>query len=178
MAQQLRRKGKEVALLALFDMDAGVGERPSLEQIEKVDDAELLAFVLEEYLPLNAGRLRQMTPDQQLLYVLEEAKPANIFPPGFGLDHLRRLLRVYKATARAWVLYQPQAYDGKIALFRAGDQKIYKGSDETMGWNEVAPQRVEVYRIPGDHISIFREPQVRVLARRLGACISAVTNKS
>jgi thioesterase domain-containing protein len=172
MAQQLQSQGKEVALLALFDIAANPADRPTIAELDKVDDAELLAFLLSDYLTLSAERLRQMTTDQQLLYVLEQAKSTDIFPAGFGLKQLQRLLKVYKATNKGWVTYVAEPYEGKVTLFRAAGETGHRGADRLMGWGELAT-KVELHKVPGDHISMLREPQVRVFARRLAACIDS-----
>jgi amino acid adenylation domain-containing protein len=43
-------------------------------------------------------------------------------------------------------------------------------SDFGSGWSRLAPN-VEAYRVPGNHISMLREPYVKHLAARLGDCL-------
>lgn len=61
--------------------------------------------------------------------------------------------------------YRPKPYAGTVTLFRA------EGSSgpEEMGWGALA--RVRVHTVPGDHYSMVKEPQVRVLANELGLAI-------
>jgi hypothetical protein len=42
-----------------------------------------------------------------------------------------------------------------------------------MGWGRLAPCGVDVFEVPGNHISMLQPPHVRVLAHRLEACITA-----
>jgi amino acid adenylation domain-containing protein len=173
MAQQLRRQGEEIGLLAIFDSVLADDEhRPSRDVMEQVDDATVLASALSEYMKLPVERLRRMTPDEQSHYILEQGRPLNMFPPGFGLKDLQRLLKVFRASSVAWSTYVPQPYAGRVTLFRAAVQRGIGIYDWFLGWENIAPGRVEVHEVPGDHLSIFREPHVRVLARRLADCLA------
>ena len=39
--------------------------------------------------------------------------------------------------------------------------------DSTLGWGQYASTPVEVSDIPGDHLSILKQPHVQVLAKKL-----------
>ena len=178
MAQQLKQNGEDLALLVLFD--SGMEEddgRPTRTELERVDDATILASALKGYFSLPVEQLREMDTDEQALYILEQGKKIEMFPPEFGVSHFRRLLKVFKANAVAWISYIPQPYDGKIILFRAEEQSEEMSSEPFLGWERLAPGRIEVQEVPGNHISMFREPHVRALARRLEACIAAALSE-
>jgi amino acid adenylation domain-containing protein len=65
--------------------------------------------------------------------------------------------------------YQPKMYSGKITLFRA--MQYEKGISETidpyLGWGQFTTGGVEVYHVPGDHLSMVEEPNVQYLAASL-----------
>jgi thioesterase domain-containing protein len=69
--------------------------------------------------------------------------------------------------------YVPQPYPGKILLFRATDRvdaaTAYVAPD--LGWTDLARGGLEIYDVPGDHVEIFKEPHVRVLAQQLRDCL-------
>jgi thioesterase domain-containing protein len=44
------------------------------------------------------------------------------------------------------------------------------------GWNELADE-VEAHIIPGDHFTMLRHPNVRILAQQLKGCIENATTK-
>ncbi|NEP35277.1 MAG: hypothetical protein F6K38_28820, partial [Moorea sp. SIO3B2] len=46
------------------------------------------------------------------------------------------------------------------------------------GWDGMAASGIEVHHIPGDHISMMLEPNVRVLAEKLKACLAVRQNSS
>jgi hypothetical protein len=74
------------------------------------------------------------------------------------------------ANRQASRLYQPRVYPGKVTLFRASHRETV-GSDARLGWGELAAGGLEIHEVPGDHFSFWQEPNVRVLAERLTACL-------
>jgi len=57
------------------------------------------------------------------------------------------------------------------AIFRCADWPILSAGDPYFGWRELLTGRSEIHEIPGVHEEIFREPNVRVLAQKLSACL-------
>ncbi|HYE31499.1 MAG TPA: amino acid adenylation domain-containing protein [Methylomirabilota bacterium] len=66
--------------------------------------------------------------------------------------------------------YQPKGYSGRIHLFRARKQPI-SSADPTLGWDTLAPGRVRVTVVPGNHETIVQEPNVQILAQHLTRCL-------
>jgi thioesterase domain-containing protein len=62
----------------------------------------------------------------------------------------------------------------RIALFRARDRRYAR--DEDLGWDEVASGGLEVHEIPGDHNSIFDEPNIDQLAIGLRESLARAQN--
>jgi acyl transferase domain-containing protein/thioesterase domain-containing protein len=70
--------------------------------------------------------------------------------------------------------YSVRPYPGTITLFRA-DQGIGAVDDrygEELGWGGLAQQGIEVHRIPGSHLDLMREPNVRFLAQQVSVCLA------
>jgi thioesterase domain-containing protein len=63
--------------------------------------------------------------------------------------------------------YAPASYPGKVWSFRALDVPRLPESDETLGWKETVDGGVEVVFVEGDHESMFHDPNVDLLSRRL-----------
>ena len=57
------------------------------------------------------------------------------------------------------------------AIFRCADWPTLSAGDPYFGWRELLTGRAELHEIPGIHEEIFREPNVRVLAEKLSACL-------
>jgi aspartate racemase len=69
--------------------------------------------------------------------------------------------------------YRPRKYAGRVALLVAGGEpgmQFYR--DRESGWNQVALRGVDMRLIPGDHISMFVEPNLSVLAQEVRAVLS------
>jgi thioesterase domain-containing protein len=75
-----------------------------------------------------------------------------------------RFIRAIQAARR----YVPQPYGGRVDLFRA---EKFAVSDPDLGWRAYALGGVRVHVVPGDHLSIIREPYVRHLGDRLRTVI-------
>jgi thioesterase domain-containing protein len=173
MAQQLHQQGYEVALLALID-----SYMPTVvNKSEAIDDAMLVASIAQDLggifgqnLSVSVDQLRQLNPDEQLNYVLEKAKRLNILPPEIGQQQMHQMLAVFKANHQAMYSYIPQIYPGKVTLLCASEQLVE--SNQSSSWGKLAAGGIEVHQIQGNHYTIVQEPQVQVLAKRLGVCMS------
>jgi len=166
MARQLKDLSEEVSILALIDSSApGTHE----EQMEW-DDAELLVFLMGEMMPLSVDHLRQLEPDEQLLYVIKEAEKKDLFPPDFGLDQAKRFLRVIKANNKAYYDFSMKPYCGKIHFFRASEKLPEKYSlpegdkDPVEIWEKFSTGGIEVHKVAGNHRNMMARPHVQVLA--------------
>jgi thioesterase domain-containing protein len=180
MAQQLRKQGQEIALLAILDSGAPPRKKPT----NVVDDAALLAVMGREIgVPISPDILRRLEPSEQLKYVLEQVRMAKEHPWLHDLDpsFVRRQLQLFRARIGVVESYgrRAQAYPGKIVFFRSSDivpefvEELQRDDvfyDPAWGWDELSTGPVEVHFIPGDHASMFREPNVQVLAEKLGRC--------
>jgi amino acid adenylation domain-containing protein len=188
MAHQLHREGQEVALLIMLDTWS-----PDIHRVPP-DDAQLLvelartqARMKGKDLSLSPEYLRGLDPDQQVSYVLEQAKIAHIIPPDIEAPWLRRFLQGYKARGRAVYNYLPPVYPDRITLFRASKKNSefldylekmgVDVDDPTLGWGKLSSEPVEIHIVPGYHETMCQEPYVQALAGRLSACIQEATEQ-
>jgi len=170
IASQLCQHGEEVALLALID-----SYLPNLnDKSEIVDDAMLISAVARDLgnisgkeFSISVDELRQIQPEEQLNYILEQIKTLNILPSEVDQQQLQQLLKIFKANNQAMYSYIPQIYSGKITLFCASEQM--KANKLTI-WEKQTAGSIEVHNIPGNHYSIVREPKVQFLAEHLKMC--------
>jgi thioesterase domain-containing protein len=73
---------------------------------------------------------------------------------------------------KAAFLWRAQRSDFPITLLRTEtDVRDADVSDRTMGWSKLTTAAVRVESIPGNHGTIFHEPHVRELARKLAEVI-------
>jgi acyl transferase domain-containing protein/thioesterase domain-containing protein/aryl carrier-like protein len=189
MAQQLQQQGQEVALLALIDSSA-----PKYNyQLAQFDDADLLTWFATD-LGIDIGKdiatwsqhLRQLKPEEQLQYILNQAQQASILPATATIEYIRPLIQVFKSNLQALGSYVPQVYSQQIDLFTASEafplfatekfttEDSVKQQDDTLGWAELSSIPIEVHKIPGNHYTIMGEPHVNVLAAQLKSHINPV----
>lgn len=169
MAQQLPARGEQVSFLGL--LDASTGLNVLFEEYQELDDAAFLVKLVAEEVSLSLDRIRQLGPDEQLLYVIEQARQLNLIPPDLELAQAQRLVQMLKSHIYAGKIYIPQPYRGRVTLFRASEEAAADSPDLTLGWQELATEGVDIHWVPGNHLTMVREPHVQVLAKQLRACL-------
>jgi thioesterase domain-containing protein/acyl carrier protein len=173
MAQQLRAAGEQVALVALFD-SYNQGRRYSLaERIrlrlrarELSSPGEKLQYLMRRaWGKLGAILVQSHNDAQRLLHKSKQLNGGSVStePRGLHVVHL--------ANRRALAAYKLHAYPGKITLFHAENPDDGYEYLAVHGWTQFAKGGIEIHEVPGEHQTIFAQPNVRVLAEKLDACI-------
>ncbi len=192
IAQQLLHRGHKVALVAIIDTTAPTSnERQTRLDCIDWDNArwliELIKAVevsLATNIDISYDTLRSLPAKEQLNYVLQLFKMINMLPPNAETTQLKNMLQSYKANSLALIDYVPQhIYPAQITLLRAsealGENYVRKLppemlQDSALGWNAFSCEPVNVYFLPGNHVTMMAEPHVQFLAERLKACIQQV----
>ena len=165
----LREQGHEVNLLALFD-----AVRPGAKAGRL---AEFLLFVRKT--KFHAGELRELTPKEALAYVLRMSnrelstlvwRIADKLYRGVGRP-LPRALRNLDWVNKQASYYLQAIYPGNVTLFRAADRARRSYPDPLLGWSQLVEGEVETRVIPGDHNSMWQEPNVHILVEQLSNCL-------
>lgn len=193
MARQLREQGQEVALLALIDTWSPVYEgRLIFPELLPSDDFALLTQYIKgvkEFCDKNQSLmpvdLPQMGLNERLDVIISLMGRAGLFGE-IEVEQVRRVMKVHLNSARALRDYVPQVYRGPITIFRATEigplsqyVVMHPGLNKpelVSGWGDLSSEPLELLDVPGDHITIIVEPNVRVLAERLNACMDRVLN--
>jgi thioesterase domain-containing protein len=162
MAQQLRTLGQDVALLAFFE-PTKFGALTRLRQYVK----QLLNLGLGHYLRKYYKRIFWRLPIRLALRF------------GYSVPHTWRSdpMLISLIHAQAASLYKPQPYSGRIALFLSAESQR-RNDPRLMEWENVATGDLEVHEVPGDHLTIFKEPYIQILAARLKSCLEQAQAKS
>lgn len=168
MARELKARGKKVALLALLDT-YGPGYPTllplknrmaiHLRNLLKADHSARLDY-LRERINVNADRMGKAF--RSLAYKLSLRLTGR--PP----QPMRE--NVQAAHQQAVRDYAPEPYDGEVILFRASAQGETWREDPELGWSGLA-STLAVREVPGNHTTLIAEPNVRVLALKLGECL-------
>jgi amino acid adenylation domain-containing protein len=173
MAQQLQAQGQQVAFLALLDTwvpSLSKEERPESDDV-KVDEVDVLMEIFINDISFSLEDVRQLEPDKQLSYVIEQCQRLDLLPPNFWREQAHRFLQVAEALAQAGQHYQPQLYRGKITFFQASEKIAEAVDDPSLGWDRLATEGVEVHQVPGNHRNMVRIPHAQVLAEKLKVCL-------
>jgi thioesterase domain-containing protein/acyl carrier protein len=175
MAQQLTAQGESVALLALFDTPSPAIVRGCPARVALRRRLDMLCWEARFHL----ASVRQLGRREV---------------PGYLGDRMAAAARRLAAALRALVRPAPpagdvragrhhpsgirlriSAYDGRpymgsLTLFRAEGRR-WAGSenDPGYGWARWAQGGLTVHPVPGNHLTMFLEPNVQVLARKLSA---------
>ncbi|WP_445251739.1 MULTISPECIES: non-ribosomal peptide synthetase [unclassified Microcoleus] len=197
MAQQLLAAGDEVALLAVLDTLAPVSaNKPSfwdgckfiLTTVSRsiwpfvVDYFRLVAAAenvqsggiaakfpkLNKMLNLAANFLHRWNWKQAVMVSIlsQESKERS-----WRELAIPSMFTVFQANSQATLSYVPKIYPQRITLFRSREQLSMSNQDTTLGWSELTTQKVEVIRVPGNHLTMLRKPCVEVLAQQLKHCL-------
>jgi thioesterase domain-containing protein/acyl carrier protein len=169
MAQRLQKQGEVVSLLALFDAPA-----PSeFSHLREPSEAQCMLHFAEDLglevdrLPLDT--LRQLTTDEQLTYIMQQAKLAGIVPSASAAEEITRLFRVYRANVQALFSYVASRYDGSLTLFLPDESNR---TEQLRGWRALAEGGVELHEVTGTHYTMLREPHVKHLAELLRSSVA------
>ena len=169
MAQQLVAQGQKVALLALLDAYS-----PQLLARE---------VSLCRTLYINFLNLLRLRPEDKLPYIKQRAqwlrgRIANKIAKTFNLwmrcpskEDSHPYALVTEAFSQAMRDYVPQVYPGQATLFRTRHQPTAVYYNPQLGWSSLVVGGLEIYDVPGLHLTVLEEPHVQVLAEKLRACI-------
>jgi thioesterase domain-containing protein/acyl carrier protein len=187
MARQLEAGGQRVALVAILDT--------CVAQLPRFFDAPLPLSTRLRYRLWAAAKdaryhfnqLSALPVKEKSGYLLARVarrpvkrraggrkQPAKLlFPEGLAEleeeskqlpEHLKPLVG---ANLKAMESYVPQAYQGKVTLFRATGRRLKIYDPHAYGWAALAAGGVEVVEVPGNHLTLLKEPHVKFLADRL-----------
>ena len=142
MAQQLRARGEEVALLALLDTVSRYAAPPRVGS---------LAWAMP-YVRRVVPKVRGVMAGAPLLARHPES---------------RRWAAMQRRYLRAVAAYRPGPYHGPLDLVVSERWHTTNGS---LGWDALAGRGLRTHVVPGDHTSYIRQ-HVRATAETLGACL-------
>jgi thioesterase domain-containing protein/acyl carrier protein len=169
MARALERKGETVSLLALIDPTPP----KSNGHVLKDDELSLLmSFAQDLGLEVNqetwpTQQLEQLQTGERLSYLHNLATTKQFISPDLGLPEVSAIFEVFKRNITAIKTYKPAAHAMKTILFRAREGVRSEERDETAGWASVVGKDLEVHAVPGNHYTIMRAPQVKLLGDKL-----------
>src|SRR5438445_2444379 len=138
------------------------------------EDTEAILLV-ERYFGISFGPMEslvELSKDEQLALILEQAKSAGLIPAALDVSQARRFVELLRSDLRATQNYGLHLYPGRVTLFKARETLTGTSPDPTFGWSEWASGGVEVHVVPGNHANLIYKPHVEVLAEKLTVCLN------
>ena len=160
MAQQLKRAGAQIALLAMIDTlsPSAVGLSPPLLKKLWLIRHWSMKFAMERPERRRKGKLLEVN----YTLALEKLARGESLPPELVEFHL---FRNFEAAQQR---YQPAPYTGPLVLFRAVEADTqYLAAGNRLGWEQHVVGPVSVTAIAGSHFSMMAEPGVSQLIKAL-----------
>jgi thioesterase domain-containing protein len=92
-----------------------------------------------------------------------------------GTDDFYRLMEnINRVHHKALFQYRLTRQPGAITLFKAMERNFYVEDTRFLGWSRYAEGGVKVHNIPGDHVTMFQEPNCWVLALELDKALKGL----
>lgn len=160
IAQQLLSQGHKVPLLVLTDT-------PDPQQMRKFNDsADILQYLFSDILEGSTEKLREMSVEEQLSYLLEKAKRTPHTNP--YLQHINAsTFKIWLAHQEIALHYEPQPYSGHMLFFRHTERMESFPANPHIPWIDRAQGGIEIYQIPGNHFSMNSRPHVKTMGKHL-----------
>jgi len=165
VARQLKVEGEEVASLALFDAHNQAFYKNPLR------DGRYTGRI--KYHLANIVHSDMREGSAYILERLEEARrklERTIWQLSSDQGNNSRAGKMHNADAvvhPAFHRYEPKTYPGNMVLFQSSDWPKGAYFDFALGWKDLVQGRIDFRRIPGNHPSMFTEPNVKLVAARL-----------
>ena len=180
MARQLQEQNQEIRLLAM--MDSAEPTRKSKQNLDEKDDAQVFLDIInifrEEGISVSHDHIKELPPDEQMAYVVQQGREANVFPPDVNEGHIRRFMELFKTNILAAMRFQAKIFKGKIIFFEATDRAGKPEEHRGKGWEPFTTEGVEVFPISSTHQEIVKSPHVEVVVEQLKKYLEAVENGS
>ena len=148
--------GAEIALLALIDADPPYSTPTSalLHHVSRY------LFQLRQWLHLPAAeRLPFIARKARIEYGRISTKVRSLYDKKTQIESTRTT-----AIERG---YQARPYDGSITIFLARDTHFGQlpANDPRLVWCRFAKGGVQIHELPGEHVTVMREPNARASKR-------------
>lgn len=167
MAQQLRTQSSDVAALILLDTRLPRPFEPSttIEHRGCLED-------LEQYL-------------HKVSFYLKHREEAITLAKSIFGHYSRQLGKIFVRRFRVWVetqkavdRYVPKPYPGRTALFLPEKRAPFSPEPQRRidAWRRLAIGPFEAHVVPGEHLSILKEPYVQVLGELVRTYVDNAVN--
>lgn len=150
MAQQLLESGRQVRLLVFLDMQLYRSRKPGF--FLKIGARELMERYGLSQVVLKAPKIVA----KRFYLLAKRFAPDSIWP-----------LNILDASRLARDAYVPKAYPSRVIFLQTKENRRSREK-----WENLVAGGIESHEVPGDHLTLLKEPYVQVLAEKLKECLS------
>jgi thioesterase domain-containing protein len=117
---------------------------------------------------ISAEELRALPPDEWIDRVVARARETGIVGESFDAGQLQRRWEVLRGNVHAIASYVPAGpLPLGALLFRATRQPVELRDQPALGWERWLEGPIEVVDVEGEHLDVFQEPAIEVVAQGL-----------
>jgi thioesterase domain-containing protein len=176
IASLLREQGQSTALLIMFDSDLSkMSEEVSTSERIK-NRWEVYRFHCHHFLfgPERASHLKTTIQGKcaKLVYRMYEVVGRPVPPSVAALG------RINDIQTFASYNYSPPVYPGRVTLFRCHVRRPGEKLGYDLGWGKTAAGGLEIYDVPSDHHTMWMEPCIDVVIKKLESCLEEARNSA
>ncbi len=124
-------------------------------------------------LKAEAGGVPAIGVEQQAMRSLEATFRVPVVESYGMTSTLQNLFESSYLTAKA---YNPRLYPGPRHVFRAEERSGLGDNDPLDGWQALAVGGVEVFDVPGSHVTMTTDPYAQELAEAIRHCLERSTS--
>lgn len=166
MAQQLKRAGQEVGLLAMIDTSPGHLELP--KEVVPLHPVRNLVQIIQK----GDWKLLQKKMKLRAKSVKNKLNTAN---SELVQQQQQQLEKMEQHLAQLFNKYVCQPYEGKVTLIRSHQFSLRPEKQFHVDrWLVIAKGGLDVFVVEGHHKTMFLEPEVQHLAQQLGKCLEEI----
>lgn len=188
MAMLCQKQNVTLPMVIIIDQIAP--ETNSYTKYKQIDEATRLSIFADKVghlighdLNLTKEKLTNMSIKEKSELFLDKFKKYNLVPSDIQLidfsDFLKLMIRHNEVTLK----YNPDIYDGKVLVCRAENSFEFDSSlltvsgsnqkrEKDLGWQKYISGSVDVVNVPGDHISIMTNPNIKLLSDKIKVWIN------
>jgi len=161
MEKQMQAMGKTIQMLIMFDTDA--------EKTEYKDWYYLFPRKVKRHFPIFMSFLKSVLKHPVATF----KRQLTNHPPSFLTNYFYRkdskgffqlIKKIKEKHLVAFRNYKMEPFDNKVYLFKAKICVHYVNDVAFLGWKNYAKKDVELFEVPGDHLSMLLTPHVEQFA--------------
>lgn len=192
MARQVRLRGEEVGMLALFDTPGPsalykLGDRPEFEFAGMMTFlSQALSSMFGAQIDVPVEELRKIPREQQLDYLIDRCVTiSGDSDLGESKEALERIIDIFELTDKGERQFVPQRYQGRVHMYRVQEMADYEFTAyknhpriaaASFGWDELVDDLV-VRFVPGTHMSMIFPPNTEALMGKFGEDLLATMDQ-